>query len=88
MGEVGLDDQQPHVIAFNTWKGIGIPPAPANVLGLRYFTIVLPNATELNDVVERVQAAGLPTEQTSAGILVRDPSQIAMILTDQVPSIN
>jgi len=29
-GEVGLDDQQPHVIAWNTWKGTGIPPAPAH----------------------------------------------------------
>jgi hypothetical protein len=26
MGEVGLDEQQPHVVAFNTWKGEGIPP--------------------------------------------------------------
>jgi catechol 2,3-dioxygenase len=86
MGEVGLDAQQPHVIAWNTWKGEGAPPAPANALGMRYFTIVLPNAGELQRVVERVQAAGLPADPTPEGILVRDPSQISMILTEKMPS--
>jgi catechol 2,3-dioxygenase len=84
MGEVGLDDQQPHVVAFNTWKGTDIPPAPADALGLRYFTIVLPNAAELQRVVDRVQAAGLPTEPTSDGLLVRDPSHISLLLTDHM----
>lgn len=84
MGEVGLDEQQPHVVAFNTWKGEGIPPAPANALGLRYFTIVLPSAEALAQVVERVKAKGLPSEETSEGILVRDPSQISMLLTDRM----
>jgi catechol 2,3-dioxygenase len=84
MGDVGLDEQQNHVVAFNTWKGENIPPAPVNALGMRYFTIVLPSATELQRVVERVQAAGLPTEQTPEGLLVRDPSHIAMILTEHM----
>jgi catechol 2,3-dioxygenase len=87
MGEVGLDDQQPHVIAFNTWKGTGIPPAPANALGLRYFTIVLPNASELQRVGERIRSAGLPTGQTPEGIFVSDPSQIRLVLTERMPSI-
>jgi catechol 2,3-dioxygenase len=88
MGDVGLDDQQPHVVAWNTWKGTGIPPAPPNALGMRSFTIVLPNAGELQRVVERVQAAGLPTEPTPDGILVRDPSKISMILTENLLSIH
>ncbi len=87
MGEVGLDDQQPHVIAFNTWKGNGIPPAPADALGMRYFTIVLPNADEHQRLVEHVQTAGLPIEETAEGILVRDPSGISVILTDHMPPI-
>src|SRR5205807_904951 len=70
MGEVGLDAQQPHVIAWNTWKGNGAPPAPAGALGLRYFTIVLPDAGALERVVERVRAAGVPTEATAEGVLV------------------
>lgn len=84
MGEVGLDDAQNHVVAFNTWKGEGAPPAPADALGIRYFTIVLPNADELKRVVERVTAAGLSTEQAAEGVLVRDPSQINILLTDHM----
>jgi catechol 2,3-dioxygenase len=87
-GEVGLDDQQPHVIAWNTWKGTGIPPAPAHALGMRYFTIVLPNAGELQRVVERIQAAGLLTEPMLDGMLVRDPSKISMLLTENMLSIH
>lgn len=84
MGEVAMDDLQPHVVAFNTWKGPGLPPAPADALGLQHFTIVLPDASELQRVVDRVQAAGLPTEQTPDGILVRDSSQIKVVLTDHM----
>jgi catechol 2,3-dioxygenase len=87
MGDVGLDEKQPHVIAFNTWKGTGIPAAPANALGMRYFTLVLPSQDELRRTVGRIQAAGLLTEQTPEGILVRDPSQICIVLTDHMPSI-
>ena len=81
MGDVGLDARQPHVVAFNTWKGEGIPPAPANALGLRYFTIVLPDAAELARVTARVRAADLPLTETPAGLLVHDPSGIAAALT-------
>jgi len=84
MGEVGLDEMQPHVIAFNTWKGEGIPPTPDGALGMRYFTVVLPNAGELERTLERVQMAGIPSEQTPEGVLVRDPSQIRMILTTEM----
>ncbi len=70
-----------HHIGFNTWVGEGAPPPPPDALGLRYFTFILPNKTELERVVERVQRAGLPTEQTEEGILVRDPSRNGVLLT-------
>jgi catechol 2,3-dioxygenase len=88
MGEVGLDAQQPHVIAFNTWKGTGIPPSPENALGMRYFTVILPDAAELERVVERVRAAGIPTEETPGGLALRDPSLIALILTSRTLPIS
>ena len=87
MWDVGLDEQQPHVVAFNTWKGTRLPAAPADALGMRYFTIVLPNASELQRIIERVRAAGIATEETSEGILVRDPSQIGLILTDHMLAV-
>ncbi len=70
-----------HHIGFNTWAGKGAPPPPPDALGLRYFTVVLPSQTELERVAERVQQAGIVTEQTEGGILVRDPSRSGVLLT-------
>jgi catechol 2,3-dioxygenase len=70
-----------HHIGLNTWVGEGAPPAPPGALGLRYITFLLPDTTELARVVERIQQAGLPTEQTDAGLLVRDPAQNGIVLT-------
>ena len=84
MGEVGLDKQQPHVIAFNTWKGEGIPPAPVNALGMRLFTIVLPTADELRRVVRHLQAQGVAVEHTPEGVVVCDPSSMTIMLTDHM----
>lgn len=84
MGEVGLDEQQPHVVAFNTWKGEGIPPAPENALGIQYFTIIPTSTEALQQIVERLQQAGVSTEETSEGIVIRDPSGIKIILTEQM----
>jgi catechol 2,3-dioxygenase len=84
MGDVGLDDQQPHVVAFNTWKGSDIPPAPAHALGMQYFTIVLPSAGDLQTVAARVREATFPAKKTTDGYLVRDPSQINVLLTDSM----
>ena len=71
-----------HHIGFNTWVGEGAPPPPLDALGMRYFTVVLPNETELEHVVERIRQAGIPIEQTEIGFLVRDPSQNKVVLTD------
>jgi len=84
MADVGLDAQQPHVVAFNTWKGQGIPPAPDDALGMRYFSVVLTGANDLQRVVARVQAVGIPTETVADGVLVRDPSHIRVLLTDHL----
>lgn len=77
MGEVGLSKEQNHVIAWNTWQGEGAPPPPEHSLGMRYFTIELP---ELGKVLDRVKDAGIRTEETEEGILVRDPSSLGVIL--------
>jgi catechol 2,3-dioxygenase len=70
-----------HHIGFNTWQGQGAPPPPADALGLRYFTVVLPDEKELEQVLERVRAAGIPVEPVDEGALLRDPSQNAVVLT-------
>jgi catechol 2,3-dioxygenase len=70
-----------HHIGLNTWMGEGAPAPPPDTLGLRYFSFVLPNKTELEHIVKRVQQAGILTEQTEIGILIRDPSQNSVVLT-------
>lgn len=73
-----------HHVGGNIWRGIGAPPPPPDAIGLRCFTVVLPDEAELKRVVGRVEAAGIATEQTEQGILVRDPSQNGVLLTDRV----
>lgn len=70
-----------HHIGMNTWNSAGAPPPPPDAVGLRYFTVQLPNRDELSRVVDRVRDAGVPVEETEAGLLVRDPSHNALVLT-------
>jgi catechol 2,3-dioxygenase len=63
-----------HHLAFNTWRGEGAPPAPANTVGLREWTVVLPEAADVAAVRERLEAAGVPVEEAGDGsFLTRDP---------------
>jgi catechol 2,3-dioxygenase len=70
-----------HHIGTNIWQGHGAPPPPADATGLRYFTVVLPDQTELQNVLARVREDGIPTEQTENGVLLRDPSHNGLLLT-------
>ena len=69
-----------HHLGLNTWQGRGAPPPPPDALGLRYYTIDLPTQASYDEVVARVDAAGVPLERTEAGLLLRDPSQNGVIL--------
>ena len=70
-----------HHIGLNTWQGAGAPPPPDDAVGLRYFTVELPNQEAYDEVVARVDAAGIPSNMTEAGLLLHDPSQNGVILT-------
>jgi catechol 2,3-dioxygenase len=70
-----------HHIGLNTWQGEGAPPPPADALGLRYFKIELPNQTALDEVISRVDEAGIPANQNEKGLLLHDPSQNGVMLT-------
>ena len=73
MGDVGLD-YMPHTIAFNIWSGPNAALAPAGAAGLRWFTIVLPDAATLDAVKTRLANASAPIDQIEGGIETRDPS--------------
>ena len=70
-----------HHIGLNTWQGRGAPPPPADALGLRHFTVELPDQKALEEVTARVEKAGIPANQAEDGLLLYDPSQNGVILT-------
>jgi catechol 2,3-dioxygenase len=70
-----------HHIGLNTWQGRGAPPPPADALGLRHFTVELPDQKALEEVIARVEKAGISANQTEDGLLLYDPSQNGVILT-------
>ena len=73
MGDVGLD-YTPHTIAFNIWSGPNAAQAPAGSAGLRWFTIVVPDETTLDDVRARLTAHHYGFDEIADGIEARDPS--------------
>ncbi len=70
-----------HHLGLNTWQGEGAPPPPDDAVGLRYFTIDMPNQKAYDEVVARVDAAGIPSNQTEEGLFIQDPSQNGVVLT-------
>src|SRR5690349_2732918 len=70
-----------HHIGLNTWRGEGAPPPPADALGLRHFKVELPDQDALDEVIGRIENAGIPANQTADGLLLYDPSQNGVILS-------
>jgi catechol 2,3-dioxygenase len=68
-----------HHLGINIWNGIGAPPPPPDSVGLRYFTVHLTGAGERQALLDRLDAAGHPFEDNPEGILVRDPSNNALL---------
>ena len=69
-----------HHLAFNVWRGEGVPPAPADRVGLRHWTVVLDDPGEVAAVRTRTRVAGIEVEEREGGgFLVRDPWEIAVL---------
>ncbi len=66
-----------HHVGNNLWKGVGLPPAPDDAIGLIEYTWTVP-AAELNGVRERVEAQGSKTDDRPEGFFVKDPSGIGV----------
>ena len=70
-----------HHVGVNTWAGVGAPPPPPGSAALRHATVVLPDAVQRDRVVDRAADAGAEPVEVEEGVLVRDPSQNALVLT-------
>jgi len=72
-----------HHIGLNIWQGEGAPGPPPDALGLRHFSIGLPDQSALDAVIARVDAAGIPANQLDQGLLLADPSQNGVLLINK-----
>ncbi|HEY2373682.1 MAG TPA: VOC family protein [Gaiellaceae bacterium] len=70
-----------HHVGANTWESRGAGPAGEGYATLRHAAIVLPDAQERDRVAARVADAGQEPETRDDGVLIRDPSQNALLLT-------
>ena len=72
-----------HHIGLNTWQGKGAPPPPESSLGLRHFTVLLPDKRALDLVQSRMDQVGLHYTESRGGLLLSDPSQNGVLLTSE-----
>jgi catechol 2,3-dioxygenase len=70
-----------HHIGLNTWLGQGVPAPAESAPGLRYFQITLPDKAELHRISQRLERHGLPHDPSDSGILIRDPSENQILLS-------
>ena len=70
-----------HHVGANIWESRGASPAPLGSATLRHAGILVPDRDELDRVTGRVADAGQEPEQRDDGVLVRDPSGNALLLS-------
>jgi catechol 2,3-dioxygenase len=70
-----------HHIGLNTWAGVGAPPLPNGSAGLRYFTVRLPEDSELEQVIRRLREDGVAFEEKPGSVFLRDPSGNGISIT-------
>lgn len=70
-----------HHLGLNTWAGVNAPPPPPDAVGLRYFTVNLPDAKALAAVVERIEQAGVAFKEKEGIVFLRDPAQNGVVLS-------
>ena len=70
-----------HHIGLNIWAGVGAPPTPENVVGLKAFSVVYPTTEALQTAVARVKEIGSDVTEENGLFIVQDPSQNTIKLT-------
>jgi catechol 2,3-dioxygenase len=69
-----------HHLGLNTWRGEGVARAADDVVGLRRWTVLLPDEAEVGRVRARVESAGLEHEDVADGLLLSDPWGIPLLV--------
>jgi catechol 2,3-dioxygenase len=69
-----------HHVGANVWHSRGAGPPPPGSAALLQATVLLPDEGERDRAAARVADAGGEPEEAGGGVLVRDPSGIALLL--------
>jgi catechol 2,3-dioxygenase len=69
-----------HHIGMNIWHSKDAPAAPAGTAGLRFFTVILPSEEARQEVVDRIEEAGLPYTRSGDTVAVQDPWKNTVLL--------
>lgn len=69
-----------HHLGLNTWAGVGAPPPPPTAARLLEYTLLVPDATCLQTIVERLRAAGVTIESGPDGWAALDPAANRVVL--------
>jgi catechol 2,3-dioxygenase len=69
-----------HHIGLNVWAGVGAPAAPEDGTGLAYYTIVVPDESELQRLLVHIQQAGITVTEQGGAWALKDPSGIPLRL--------
>jgi catechol 2,3-dioxygenase len=67
-----------HHLAVNVWRGRNVGEPPAHTVGLRHWTVRLPQRSDVDEVRTRLQQAGVATTDVESGFEVTDPWSIRM----------
>lgn len=70
-----------HHIGLNTWNGVGAPAPSANSVGLKWFSLVLPNEAARQQVITQLQKIGASVTEEDGRFLTKDPSGNTIQLT-------
>ncbi|MCH1627901.1 VOC family protein [Ferdinandcohnia quinoae] len=63
-----------HHIGLNTWNGIGAPAPSENSVGLKWFSLVLPNEEARKTTIDKLKSMGVWVQEDGGEILTKDPS--------------
>ncbi|GEM48679.1 VOC family protein [Deinococcus cellulosilyticus] len=72
-----------HHIGTNAWHSKGGPAQPEGTLGLRHYTIELSSTQELERVTQQLQDAGVKVVKHEAGLFVKDPAGLPLLIRPQ-----
>ncbi len=70
-----------HHVGTNIWNGTSAPRPPQDAIGLRYYSIILPDGAEVARLRAHAEARGAAVQDAEGGALLHDPAGNGILLT-------